>query len=323
MTTAEFEAAVEAVIDGDLPVLLQSLDRNVDLIRMRSERPHRATLLHYVGANGVEDERQRTPSNAVDIARALLDAGAEIDAIADLYGGSTTLELVATSIHPVTAGVQIALLELLLDCGASMDVNGSIVNSCLANGRGQAAEFLAARGARLDLEGASGVGRMNLVQAFFEEDGSLRANATVAQRNAGFAWACQFGRTEVVALLLGKGIAVDTRLRQHNETALHWAAHGAHLDVARLLLARGAPLDCRETSFGGTPLDWALHGWAQSSPREGKDHYAMVALLVSAGATIDPALLESETSDVAAKLRRDVRMLAALRGADSKRQRQT
>ena len=30
---------------------------------------HRATLLHYVGANGVEAYRQKTPPNATEIAR--------------------------------------------------------------------------------------------------------------------------------------------------------------------------------------------------------------------------------------------------------------
>ena len=37
----------------------------------------------------------------------------------------------------------------------------------LANGRMEAAELLAARCAPLDLEGASGVGRLDLVQSFF------------------------------------------------------------------------------------------------------------------------------------------------------------
>ena len=47
----------------------------------------RATLLHYVAANGVEGYRQLTPPNAVAIADALLDAGADVDALADMYGG--------------------------------------------------------------------------------------------------------------------------------------------------------------------------------------------------------------------------------------------
>lgn len=71
------------------------------------------------------------------IAELLLDAGSEIDAVADMYnGGCTTLELVATSIHPRVAGVLRPLLDLLLARGARIDAPGGgnwggIVKSCL------------------------------------------------------------------------------------------------------------------------------------------------------------------------------------------------
>jgi hypothetical protein len=62
----QFESAVEAVITGDLTTLESLLRGNPELIRARSTRithfdppAHRATLLHYVGANGVEGYRQR------------------------------------------------------------------------------------------------------------------------------------------------------------------------------------------------------------------------------------------------------------------------
>ncbi len=106
-----FEAAVDAVVSGDVAKLEHLLHGNPELIRARSTRKHRSTLLIYVGANGVEGFRQRTPKNAVQVAKALLTAGAEVDAAGDMYGGSTTLGLVATSIHPKLAGSQLALLD--------------------------------------------------------------------------------------------------------------------------------------------------------------------------------------------------------------------
>jgi len=111
----------------------------------------------------------------------LLKAGAEVDANLD-YGpkrrrypertGSTTLGLVATSCHPAAAGVQIPLLDMLLDFGAS--VNGlpggwNPLIAALHNGRGQAAAHLARRGARMDLEGAAGAGRLDVVKTFFDD----------------------------------------------------------------------------------------------------------------------------------------------------------
>src|SRR5207244_2325668 len=152
------------------------------------------TLLHYVSANGIEDFRQKTPKNIVEITKLLLDAGADVNAESTAYGGgSTTLGLAATSCHPENAGVQIPLLELLIERVAVIDgpEAGRAVTGCLHNGRGKAAEFLASRGARLDLEGAAGVGRLDIVKSFFNDDGSLKASATQAQMKDGFAWACE------------------------------------------------------------------------------------------------------------------------------------
>src|SRR5436190_1747092 len=76
----------DAVLAGDLATLNALLREHPDLIRAHSKRVHHATLLHYVAANGVEDFRQKTPPNAVAVARFLLDAGAKVDALADTYG---------------------------------------------------------------------------------------------------------------------------------------------------------------------------------------------------------------------------------------------
>src|SRR5438093_3900899 len=87
-------------------------------------RVHRATLLQYVAANGVEDFRQKTPKNALDIARLLLQRGSEVDALAETYGGGplqTTMNLLVSSVHPAAAGLQSKLVELLLDFGASIN----------------------------------------------------------------------------------------------------------------------------------------------------------------------------------------------------------
>jgi hypothetical protein len=312
---AQFETAVEAIINGTVSTLQRLLRDNPALIRARSLRQHRSTLLHYVGANGVEDFRQQTPKNAVQIAEILLKAGAEVDARAEMYGGSTTLGLVATSIHPLRAGVQNGLMEILLKHGAAMDSGGNIVNACLANGRRQAAEFLARRGARLDLEGAAGVGRLDLVQSFFREDGSLKKGATTGQMKDAFAWACEYGRTNVVSFLLQTGMDVDVRLKHNGQTGLHWAAYCGHVDTVKLLLKRNAPVNAKDESFDGTPLGWALYGWAEPPPgAKHEDYYDVVMLLVAARGTLDPAWLNEADRGIPldTKVRKDPRMLHAL-----------
>jgi ankyrin repeat protein len=283
-------------------------------VRERSTREHRSTLLHYVSANGVEDFRQKTPTNIVEIARQLLDAGADVNAESDAYGGrATTLGLAATSCHPANAGVQLALLQLFLDRGAIIDRpdGGSSVNDCLHNGRGQAAAFLAGMGARLDLEGAAGVGRLDLVQGSFDHEGALKPPASARQFHDGFAWACQFGRTLVVDLLLRRGMDLHASLAHHGQTGLHWAAYGGHAGTVKLLLDRGARIDATDQVYGGTPLGWALYAWGNAGDAvERTPYYEVVALLIGAGAKLDPRWCEENDE----KLRADPRMQSALRG---------
>ncbi len=291
LSTAEqtrFERAADAIVAGDLDEVSTLLKENPELARARSVRDHRSTLLHYVGANGVEDFRQKSPTNIVAIASLLLDSGAEVDAESDAYGGgSTPLLLTATSVHPERAGVQIPLLELFLSRGAVIDRNGSAVVACLRNGRGAAAEYLASHGAKLDLEAAAGVGRLDLIENLIE-------NAPAQQKIDGFAWACEFGRTAVVEFFLDHGIEVSTILPHNGQTGLHWAASTGELPVVQLLLARGASADARDKSFDATPLGWAVHAWVDGWAKAPKERYsAMIRLLRSAGACVEAEWLAS------------------------------
>jgi hypothetical protein len=309
---AQFEAAVDAVVVGDAETLERLLRQHPELIRARSVRTHHSTLLLYVGANGVEGYRQRTPQNARQIAEMLLDAGADVNAVGDMYRGTTTLGLVATSIHPVRAGVQEALIDLLLARGASLDravapdyTHGRLVNACLANGRGDGAELVAKRGAPLDLEAAGGVGRLDVVKTFFEPDGRLSSRATTDDLMSGFKWACGYGHIDVVRFLIDRGVDVGERHR--GETALHVAAYGGHAEIVALLLERGAPLTVPDEVWSGTPLGWALHAW--SYPPDGANpdrYYRVVDLLIGAGATVPSEWLDDE------RIASDARMLAAL-----------
>ena len=109
-----FDEAVKAVTDGDADRLRSLLSTDPFLTEQRSASEHRAMLLHYVAANGVEDELQKSPPNAAEIARILLDA------VADSYGGgraNTTLTLLVSSSHPHNAGVQTQLVKVLVDPG--------------------------------------------------------------------------------------------------------------------------------------------------------------------------------------------------------------
>lgn len=265
-----FESAVEAVIAGDLVRLRALLSEHPELIRARSTRimhfdppRHRATLLHYVAANGVEGFRQRSPRNAVEVAKTLLEADAEVDALAEMYGGQcTTMSMLVSSCHPANAGVQVGVTNTLIDFEASLEGVGtgrwiSPLMTALIFGYLDTAEALVKRGAQVnDLAKAAGLGRLEDARRFLPQaDGESRHRA--------LALAAQLGHMEIVRLLLDAGENPDRYnpegLHSH-ATPLHQAALLGHRTVVELLVQRGARLDFKDTTYRATPLGWAEHG---------------------------------------------------------------
>jgi hypothetical protein len=115
-----FENAADAVVIGDASALKDLLRKHPNLIRAVSDYGHQATLLHYVAANGVESWRQTVPPNAVEITRILIEAGADVEAKANMYGQQySTMGLLLTSAHPKAAGLTDAIAEVLRSAGAS------------------------------------------------------------------------------------------------------------------------------------------------------------------------------------------------------------
>ena len=310
-----FEAAVHAIVTGDASTIRRLLREHPDLVRARSTREHRATLLHYVSANGVEGYRQLSPTNSAEIATILLEAGAEVDAGADVYGSDrcTTLGLVATSAPPDQAGVQLDVIDVLLEHGARTHFPGlaghnhTLIRACLANGQPAAAAHLANRGAPLDLVGAAGLGRVDVLRQFFEP-GVPREGASEAATMEGFWFACGYGQVAAAEFLLDHGVGVDVELRGHGEgsTGLHTAAYHGHLDVVDLLLRRRARVDIIDKTWRTPPLIWALTGWSKAAAPKAERYYEVVRRLVRAGAEVTPKLLDWDEA------RGDPNMLAAL-----------
>jgi hypothetical protein len=300
-SVSQFESAADAVVTGDLRALSRLMRENQKLVRERSTREHAATLLHYVAANGHEGFRQRTPKNAVEIARLLLESGAEPDALAEMYDYQcTTMEMLVSSVHPHAAGVQSALVEVLLDFGAAVDGvegDGSPLLTALMFHYPKAARTLAARDARIDnVVSAAALGRVDLLARFVEDGGKLRPDVPLADVKwpklppdpkvhlaYALAWACQFGHEDVVALLLRKGVHASAR--DGDSTALHYAAAYGRMQLVRLLLEHGASLEALNR-WDGSVLDATIWS-ALNSPVKGVDYAAVVRELIARGARDD------------------------------------
>jgi ankyrin repeat protein len=258
---AQFEKAVDDVVTGDVGALKQMIREDPTLVHARSARFHRATLLHYIAANGVENVRQKTPPNAVEVARILLDAGADPDALAIMYDNlCTTMSMLVSSAHPAGAGLQADLAELLLDYGATHKGPGSAwqsdVMTALTFGYWKTAQRLAARGAPVDnLPAAAGLGRT-------EETTQLLPGADERSKQIALALAAQHGHADVVRILLDAGEDPNRFCPEgfhSHATPLHNAISAGKDNVVKLLLDRGARTDIKDAIFEGTPLDWAVY----------------------------------------------------------------
>src|SRR5262245_30418738 len=264
-----FDDAVSAIVNGDEPALRSLLAAHPALVRDRSTEPHRATLLHYVGANGIEP--QRSPPNAPAIARILLEAGADPDAEASIYDPrfDTALCLAVTSAHTWLAGVQADLIDALADHGARLDDG---FGCALLFGYRDAAERLVLRGARVDnLVYAAGIGRTDEVRGYLErgqtgsiprrdDDRAGRFSFPVARdadaRAAALSGAAMHGRLWTVRALLDAGVPINAT-PWRGQTALHFAACCGRGEVIDELLARGANPTTVDDQTGKTAAGWA------------------------------------------------------------------
>ena len=116
--------------------------------------------------------------------------------------------------------------------------------------------------------------------------------------------AASLGAEDVGLRLLAAGAKPDLR-GLFGETALHWAAL---LGEDRLVaeLSRGSKVNLRDEKYNSPPLGWAIHGWCDPPAGNHSRQREVVALLVAAGASVEPRWLEWE------RVRADPQMLAAL-----------
>lgn len=263
-----FEAAADAIVAGDLAALQALLKAHPELARARSSYPHRATLLHVSTQNGIEHTRQwQSPPNAPDLARALLEAGADPDATCNIGGGGngkTPLYLLVSSSLPANAGVQAALVAVFCQGGANpngLDDDGLPLWTAIAFGYPRAVEALAAAGARVDnVVLAAALGDIELVRRYAGANRGMPSDAKSIRMGAN-----------------GPALAPEHML----EYALIYACGHGRLDVARFLLSLGLDSSVKEPMWKSSAVGMAR--FSRELKARPEDQRALVALLESSG----------------------------------------
>jgi ankyrin repeat protein len=262
---AKFHPAMNAINSGNSGQLRELILKDPSLATARSSTSH-PTLLQCL----VLDAKDFPKS--VEMAAILIDAGSELHAPLVACGSCDN----------------VALAELLLDRGAAINGTGSWspLEEALYWNSPRVVALLLQRGASIhNLRIAAGLGRKDLIEAFFNNDGSLKAEAgkinwpwdanqklTSKVRswanddqdviNNAFIYACMHGHIGAAKFLLEKGAQIDAIPGgfDYSGTALHYAALNGHQTMAEFLIERGADAKIRDTKIGGTPAGWAEYG---------------------------------------------------------------
>ena len=97
------------------------------------------------------------------------------------------------------------------------------------------------------------------------------------------AHAARNNRTAAVRLLLECGFPADVR-GQHRATPLHWAAFHGNAEMITAILRSEPPLELADNDFSSTPLGWAIYGSEHGWYAKTGDYGETVQLLLRAGA---------------------------------------
>ena len=262
---ARFRDAVAAIDRGDVAELERLVSATPALVRERLESPGawlrdkvgqaidgffaRPYLLWFVAEDPVRNGS--LPANVAVAARSIIDA-ARRGQVPNLQEQlDYALTLVSWSWIARQSGVQIDLIDVLVDAGAAADGNP---NNALVNGNVVAAEHLVARGAELTLATALCLERWNDVDR-------LVVTANDQQKRFAFVLSALNGKANALRRMIDAGVdlnAPSADLYSHG-TPLHHAVCSGSLEAVQVLVEAGADSTIKDTLWDGTPLGWAEH----------------------------------------------------------------
>ena len=278
-----FRDAVAAIDAGDIATLERLVTATPALVRERLMSPgawlrdkagkaldgffQRPYLLWFVAEDPVRNAT--LPANIAAVTRAIIDA-ARRESEANLQEQlDYALTLVSWSWIAQRHGVQIDLIDVLVDAGAALDGNQ---NNALVNGHFAAAEHLVHRGAVLTLEVA-------LCLGWWEDVDRLLPDVSDRERQFAFVLAALHGRADALRRLIEAGADVNAPsegLYSHG-TPLHHAVSSGSLEATRVLVEAGAGLSTPDSAWGGTPLGWAMHYLSEGQGANPGRQYAEIA----------------------------------------------
>jgi len=258
-----FRQAVYAIDSGEENALRQLLRTNPELSTEPLRSPSKwladqignalktffkdPYLLWFVSEDAVRNNT--LPSNIAAIAQIIIDKAREQHAESLQRQLDYGIKLVAWSWVARESGVQLGLLDVFINAGAS---TFKVSDDALVNGNFAAAEYLVQRGAALSLSTALCIGK-------WKEADLLAVDAKDDEKQLSLVLCSLNGKAEGVKRAISYGVHVSEPSRDlySHATPLHHATGSGSLDTVKVLVEGGAKMDIRDSVHDGTPLDWA------------------------------------------------------------------
>ncbi|MFC1753152.1 ankyrin repeat domain-containing protein [Thermoproteota archaeon] len=273
--------ADKEVLDGDshTPLILAAREGNADIVELLIDRgvekdaaPNRWTALHEAAGEG-----------KLEVAKALLSAGAKVDPISD-WRNATPLHWAAQAGH--TEIVKL-LIQYKADIEARSNYGETPLMRAVYGNRGEVVKLLIDKGADLSVVDNAGrtpmskalyYGRKDMVKLLIEK--GVDANS---KDKEGWPLLCKVIEDDklrdMATVLIDGGAEVNVVCNDSKETPLHKAAHIGDPDLVSLLISKEAKVYARD-KYGQTPLHCAA--------RQGeKGNIEAARILIDNGAEVD------------------------------------
>lgn len=286
-TTNDFDAlfreAVAAIDAGNVSKLERLLAANPDLARKRLELP--GSWLRDIVGNALDDffrqpfllwfvaedpvRNNKLPRNIAHVASAIIQMAKRQGADNLQEQLDYALQLVSYSWVARECGVQIELIDVLIDAGAAPDGNPE---NALVNANFAAAAHLVERGAKLTLATALCLERWDAATR-------LATAASASEKQFALILAALRGKPEALRRLIDYGVDLNrpsADLYSH-ATALHHAVSSGSLEAVKVLVEAGAALNTKDSAWNATPLDWAEYYLRQSKGEDAGKSYVEIA----------------------------------------------
>lgn len=280
---SRFREAVATVDAGDITTLERLLVATPALVRERLTSPgawlrdkvgraldgffQRPYLLWFVAEDPVRNGT--LPTNIAAVARTIIDAARGESSTNLQEQLDYALVLVSWAWIARQCGVQLALIDVLVDAGAALDGNP---NNALVNGNFDAAEHLVRRGAVLTLEVA-------LCLGWWDDVDRLLPATSDKEKQFALVLSALHGKLDAMRRLIDAGAdlnAPSAGLYSHG-TPLHHAVSSGSLAAVKVLVEAGANPNVKDSAWGGTPLGWAHHYLNEGQAAQRGNQYAEIA----------------------------------------------